>query len=210
MKSKKHHHRKSMRLKGYDYTQAGAYFVTICVNDRRHLLGKITNGEMILNEPGEMVQQIWNEIPENYSGADIDFSVVMPNHFHGIIILTGENVGAPLVGAQDGALEGTNEEKAGTRPAPTNRNFHLSQIVGEFKSLTTNEYITGVKTKNWQRFNKKFWQRNYYDHIIRNEWDLNRIRKYIYYNPLKWEYDRENDNHIPVEEKKKFWNEFLA
>jgi REP element-mobilizing transposase RayT len=219
------HHRKSIRLKGYDYSRAGAYFVTICTKDRRHLLGKIVTGEMVLSPAGEMVEQIWNEIPENYSDVDIDFSVVMPNHFHGIIILKDNDcVGAPLVGAQSIVSESaqsivsesaqsivsesTQDERAGTRPAPT-KAYTLSEIIGEFKSITTHEYTIGVKTKNWHRFNKKFWQPKFYDHIIRNEWDLNRIRKYIYYNPLKWEYDRENQNEIPLKEKKKFWKEFL-
>jgi hypothetical protein len=81
------HHRRSIRLKGYDYSQAGAYFVTICANDRECLFGNVTDGEMRLNDAGRMVQTVWDELPVHYANIDIDISQIMPNHFHGIIIV---------------------------------------------------------------------------------------------------------------------------
>ena len=88
------HHRRSIRLQGYDYTQAGAYFVTVCVQDRECLLGQIVGEEMQLSEAGQMVQSVWDELPDHYPGVDVDEFVVMPNHIHGIILLTDNPVGA--------------------------------------------------------------------------------------------------------------------
>ena len=81
------HHRRSIRLKNYDYSQAGAYYVTICTEDRKCLFGKVADGKMILNAGGQMVQAVWSEMPVNYSGVEIDQFIVMPNHIHGIIVL---------------------------------------------------------------------------------------------------------------------------
>jgi putative transposase len=179
--------RKSIRLRDYDYRQAGAYYVMVCVNNRRCLFGDVGNGEMILNDAGEMVQRVWNEIPRFYDGIDIDYFQIMPNHLHGIIIIVGKHdVGAPLVGAlnNNNNVNGLNYNRAGTRPAPT-----LGEIIGAFKSITTNEYIRKVKSNNWPRFNNRLWQRNFYEHVIRDELGLARIRKYIINNPAQWQED---------------------
>jgi len=191
------HHRRSIRLKGYDYSKAGAYFITICVNQQECLLGEIIERKMILNEAGIMIQNTWEELPIFYSGFDIDAFVVMPNHIHGIIILNA-NIGVSPCAYPLGQPQGV---------APTG--LSLPDIVHRFKTLTTKRYTDGVKTKNWKRFHKRFWQRNYYEHIIRNEFRLNTIRKYIANNPLKWEFDTINPNEIQIEEKKKFWKIFL-
>lgn len=185
------HHRKSIRLKGYDYSQDGAYFVTICAQNRECLFGEIKDGKMILNDAGTFVKECWNETPKRYPIVILDEFVVMPNHFHGIIFIIDERV-----------------DRAGTRPAPTNINGNvgaplvgaqnvvrsqnyptIGNIIGEFKSITTHEYINGVKNKNWQPFEKRLWQRNYYEHIIRTDKSLNEIREYIIDNPANWEKD---------------------
>ncbi len=153
------HHRRSIRLKGYNYSQAGAYFVTICVNQRRSLLGTINNGIMHPSSAGKMVQTIWDEIPSHYQGIALDAFVLMPNHIHGIIILE------------------------------SNTSMKLGDVVHRFKSLTTAKYRHGVYNQQWPAFEKRLWQRNYYEHIIRNEESCNRLREYIKNNPLLWECD---------------------
>ncbi len=167
------HNRKTIRLKGYDYTQTGAYSVTVCEQDRKCLFGDVKNGEMILNDAGCMIETNWNKLSQRFPNIEPDEFIVMPNHIHGIINI----VGAPLVGARNG-------NRAGTRPAPT-----VGDIMGAFKSITTNEYIRNIKYNNWPSFNKRLWQRNFYEHVIRDENDLNRIREYIMTNPAKWEED---------------------
>lgn len=171
------HHRRSIRLKGYDYTQAGAYFITICTQNRLCLFGEVVNGEMRLNEAGAMVQSVWDEIPVFYPGVLTDAFVVMPNHIHGIVVL----VGAPPRGCPNqGQAQG---------PAPT---LSLPDVVHRFKTMTTKRYADGVKRNGWPPFPGRLWQRNYYEHIIRNEESLNRIRQYIADNPARWVQDRDN------------------
>jgi len=166
------HHRRSIRLKDYDYSQAGAYFVTICAHNQRGLFGNIVNGEMKLSSIGKIVQREWNKTPARFPNVELDAFIIMPNHIHGILI-----VGATLVVAHD--------NRAGTRPAPT-----LGKIVGSFKSRCVRKCIQN-------RLNvDKLWQRNYYEHIIRDEKDLNKIREYIINNPITWELDDENPENI--------------
>ena len=165
------HHRRSIRLKGYDYSQAGLYFITICVENRLLLFGHIENGSMILNDAGNMVTTVWNEIPTHYPGFRLHEFVVMPNHFHGII----ETVGA------------------GPRACPNHTSaMSVSDIVHRFKTMSTKRYADGVKAHGWPPFPGRLWQRNYYEHIIRSAQSLNRVREYIVSNPLRWELDREN------------------
>ena len=173
------HHRRSIRLKRYDYSQNGAYFVTICVQNREFLFGKIENGKMILNNAGKMIEKYWREIPEHYPNVILDVFVIMPNHMHGILII--DNVRVPLVGThQKGQPQGI---------APTRKNT-IGDIIGAFKSLTTNEYIRGVKNGKFPPFEKRIWQRNYHEHIIRNEQSLEKIQNYIIHNPQKWQDDK--------------------
>ena len=169
------HHRRSIRLKGYDYSQMGAYYVTIDVQNRAYLFGEIVNYEMVLNEAGKMVHLHWALLPERFQNIELDVYRVMPNHFHGIIVIN-EPVGASLVDALD------------IRPT-------LGDIIDAFKSITTNEYIKGVDNKSWPQFYKLFWQRNYYEHVVRDEKDLNRIRDYIQSNPANWDKDEGNPNY---------------
>jgi len=132
-----------------------------------------------------MVQQCWDEIPEYYPGIEIDAFTVMPNHIHGIVILVGATpCGCP------GSTPQIRDRREGQAQGPAHtankRNLSLPDVIHRLKSLTTKRYADGVKHHAWPSFNKKLWQRNYYEHIIRNEEDLRMIREYIQYNPLRW------------------------
>lgn len=181
------HHRRSVRLKGYNYSQAGWYYITICTQNRRHFLGEVINGNMLLSEAGKMVLQIWNGISTFYKGVETDFIQIMPNHLHGIIHLVGTGQCVCPESPKKNLILLKHNNGQSLRIAPT---YSLPDVVKNFKSITTNYYIKGVKQKNWVPFDKKLWQRNYYEHIIRDENDLNRIRKYIYENPVKWQEDK--------------------
>ena len=157
------HHRRSIRLKGYDYTRPGSYFVTICTHNREHLFGNIVNERMELNPLGQRVHQYWGEIPNHFPHATLDEYVVMPNHVHGIIVME-VNVGA-------------NNYSPRRQPRGTSKT--IGSIIRGFK----------IGVTQWTRQNTDIhtvWQRNYYEHIIRNEAALQRIRQYIINNPLKW------------------------
>ena len=182
--------RRSIRLDSYDYSQSGAYFLTICTQNRGCVFGEIVEGEMEPNDAGGMVQARWDELATRFADLELDEFVVMPNHVHGIIF-----VGAPLVGALPGVDPSeTNDaaKRAGTRPAPTFTKTILGDVVGAFKSITTHDYVIGVKQRCWPPFPGKLWQRNYYEHIIRNDGSLKHIRQYIVENPARWAFDREN------------------
>ena len=172
------HHRRSIRLKNYDYSQAGLYFVTIVTQNREYLFGEITGDEMVLNDAGIMVEKWFNELKNKFPDIQCHTMVVMPNHFHCIV----QNVGADLRVCPDDS-ESNQGEHVGS-PLPV--------VVQWFKTMTTNEYIRGVKNKNWQRFNGKLWQRNYWEHIIRNENEYQQIAEYILQNPKKWAIDKLN------------------
>ncbi len=184
------HHRRSIRLRGYDYSQTGAYFVTVVTQGRNNLFGDILDAEMRLNEAGLMVRATWEGIPYHYDGIVLDAFVVMPNHIHGIIVLVGATPrgrpdrphGGPAPGPDPGQAQG---------PAPT-ASLSLSDVVHRFKTLTTKRYADGVKQHEWPHFPGRLWQRNYYEHIIREEPSLNRIRQYIVDNPARWAVDPEN------------------
>ena len=196
------HHRRSIRLKGYDYSRAGAYFITICTKDRACLFGEVVDGEIQLNDMGHMVYQEWTHLPNRFPNIDLDAFIAMPNHIHGIIVITDvDPVGAGLVPAQPVAQNdhaptpsGAIPSGATTRVAPT-----VGGIVGAFKSITTVRYTHGVIHYGWPPFPGRLWQRNYYEHIIRNEKSLNRIRQYIYKNPARWDMDRNNPHAIESE-----------
>ncbi len=181
------HRRRSLRLAGFDYGREGAYFVTVCTHNRASLFGEIVNGEMQLNDVGRMVATQWRSLSERFSSVQPDAFVVMPNHMHGIIALI--DVGAALVAAQGMAHRINPPRRATTRVAPTKS---LGTVIGAYKSLTTVEYARGVKMLGWSPFAGKLWQRNYYEHIIRNETALSRIRQYIKDNPARWAEDPEN------------------
>ena len=181
------HHRRSIRLKGYDYAQCGCYFITICTQGRENLFGSIQNRVMILNDAGKMIDYQWNNLAGRFTHIELDEYIVMPNHLHGII-----TVGATLVVAQNVVAPNTNNRpniRAGTRPAPTKGTANIGDMVGAFKSITSCEYIEGVKNNHYKSFDGKLWQRNYYEQIIRPETSLRRIQEYIRNNPRQWQQD---------------------
>ena len=162
--------RKSNRLKNHDYSQDGYYyFLTVCTECRMGRFGEIVNGQMQLNDPGQMVLNVWCELPDHFPNIELDECIVMPNHFHGILFAAG----AP---------------RATIKVAPTT----LGKVMGAFKSITTKKYIDGVKRDGWPRFVGRLWQRNYHDNIIRTNESLEKIRDYIINNPGQWDCDSEN------------------
>ena len=179
--------RHSLRLKGYDYSQAGGYFVTLVTQLREPFFGKISEEELKFNDAGRMINIEWESLPERFPNIEVDVFQVMPNHLHGIIIINNPDlVGAGLVPAP--------ARRATTRVAPTPAQTSaptLGRIVGVFKSITTHKYIQGVDEFGWPVFKKRLWQRNYYEHVVRDQTDYERIAGYILSNPLTWEQDEE-------------------
>ena len=275
-----YHRRNSLRLQNYNYKSAGIYFITMCVNQRQCLFGDMENKKLKLNDAGKMIARIFEGLPNYYEGLISDVYAVMPDHFHGILIInrpvraglrarpnerrniymphkrgfmsrenfryynrtkgdqfntkkggdnrdnrlsmkkgwaqrptpTGDQLNAKMRGdnrdnnlsmkkgwAQrptptgdqlNAKMRGDNRDnnlsmKKGwaQRPTPTGDQLSLGDIVGRFKSYTTNQYINGVKYKEWKPFYEKLWQPDYYDRIIRNEKELVAIRQYILRNP---------------------------
>jgi putative transposase len=182
--------RKSIRLKGYDYSQPGAYFVTVVTQGRADLFGQVRGGDMHLNEAGQMVAAIWVSLAKRFPQIELDIYQVMPDHFHGIIVIHDKSVDEKPVGA--GLVPAPS--RATTRVAPTNANINpaLGDIIAAFKSITTLEYIRGVRGLGWAQFYGRLWQRNYFERVIRDEREWDRIRRYIQANPLNWARDRES------------------
>jgi REP element-mobilizing transposase RayT len=177
-------------LKGYDYASPGAYFVTICVRERECALGDVVDGEMALSDAGHIVQACWDDLPNHYPHVQLDVFVIMPNHVHGVIVLVDDDVvGAGLRPAP------TARPAPMTRPAPATvmtKHHGLPEIVRAFKSFS-------ARRVNAMRDNAgaPFWQRGFYEHIVRNERELDAIQRYILDNPLKWALDRDNPENEP-------------
>ena len=148
-------------MKGYDYHQPGAYFITLCTQERAALFGEVMDGAVQPNDAGQMVHDVWEHLPAFFSALEIDAFVVMPNHLHALLVL----------------LE----------PA-----LPIGEVVQRFKMLTTKRYADGVKQQNWPAFPDRLWQRNYYEHIVRNDVALERLRRYVLENPERWASDEEN------------------
>jgi len=223
------HHRRSIRLKGYDYTQQGAYFVTICTHQRNCLFGEIVDGEIKLNTNGEIARGSWLSIPRHFKNVELDEFVIMPNHLHGIIIIESSEVAGEALANQD--FSQLFSEVAGEALANQDFSQLFSEVAGEAlanqdfskqqnlssqcfaPTVYTGETIKingtkpqslaaitqnykSVSTRQINRMNKAkgnvIWQRNYYEHIIRNEEALNNIREYIVNNPINWVKDQEN------------------
>jgi REP element-mobilizing transposase RayT len=160
--------RKLNRLTGFDYSNEGYYFVTICVKDKTEWFGEIKDGRMMLNKYGKIIKNRWVWLPKQYFYIQFDEFVVMPNHFHGILSIGNghDNVG-------------------NARERSLRKMKSLSELIGAFKT-TSSKLIHRTGLLEFQ------WQKSFYDHIIRNEQDLTRVREYIVNNPLKWEEDEEN------------------
>jgi putative transposase len=153
--------------------------VTVCTYLKRSVFGEIVEGETILNHVGLMVKDTWERMPGHYPGCGLDAFVVMPNHFHGIILISAPT---PM-----GQAPGPEQARG---PAPTT--LSLPDLVHRFKSLTTARCRQGVVTRRWHALDGKLWRRNYYEHVIRNDDELEKIREYIATNPVRWETDWEN------------------
>jgi putative transposase len=192
-------HRRSIRLKGYDYTTPGAYFITICTYQRECLFGEIINEVVILNGLGEIVKHAWHDLPNHYSHVFPDQFCIMPNHVHGIIILTDSPVEMDESHGRGGSqtrpydkIGPLNETRPDKEPLsnPGNR-YGLPEVVRAFKSFSSrriNEILDspGVPT----------WQRNYYEHIVRNQRELRAIQEYILANPINWALDQDNPENL--------------
>ena len=194
------HHRRSIRLQGYDYSQNGAYFITLCTHNRECLFGQIQNGQMILNEYGKMVEQCWNNLSNHYDNIELDAYVIMPNHFHGIILITDnvdnvDNVRAirelpihelPRQRKHELPIHELPRQQQKQRQQQR-RKMLLPKIVGRFKTNSAKQINQMRNTPGIS-----VWQRNYYEHIIRDEKSLENIRNYIINNPAKWQDDDYN------------------
>ena len=166
------YNRQSIRLPGYNYASEGAYFITICAKVRQPWFGDVHNGMMQLNDAGRLVDAEWYNLATRFLQIELDAFMIMPDHIHGIISITGDTTPTPASranGLPNGTITGS-----------------IGRIVQAFKSLTTNTYSQRVHELGWQPFPGTLWQRNYYEHIIRNEHELQRIRDYILHNPSRW------------------------
>ena len=172
------HHRRSIRLKGYDYSQPGWYFVTIVTQDREMLFGEIANRQMKLNNAGRIVHAAWEWLVTQYHYVELGAWVIMPNHLHGIIVIVDDCRGG--------------SRTAPTEPTIMKKRKSIGRIIGAFKTVSTKRINQMRNTPG-----AKLWQRNYYEHISRDENDLNRIRKYIIENPMKWPDDKYYAGHHP-------------
>ena len=244
------HHRRSIRLKGYDYSTEGLYFVTICTQNRECLFGEIKNNEMILNDAGRMVEKWYNKTQDKFPDIICHEMIIMPNHFHCIwenvglhgasavgadpcvrpvtnnvqpiennvqpiglnnkhVVDEGGHVGVPQYdtdldtpnniiidkhGGDEGGHTGpplrVNDILDDSDLVENTTGSPLSSVVQWFKTMSTNEYIRGVNQLGWPPFDRKLWQRNYYEHIIRDDVSLQTIAYYIINNPAQWQDDK--------------------
>jgi len=161
------HHRRSIRLKEYNYSQNGAYFITICAYNRKCLFGEIVHDVMVLNNVGLLVRDEWIKSFDIRAEIEMDEYIIMPNHLHGIVFINNWF-----------------DVKKGDRPvAPTGKS--IGSFIAGFKSTVTKQINEIHKT-----YGTPFWQRNYYEHIIRNEKSLEQIREYVVNNPQTWQKDK--------------------
>jgi REP element-mobilizing transposase RayT len=180
------HHRRSIRLQGYDYTQPGAYYVTLCTEARQCLFGDVVKGEMRLNSLGHIAFTCWQAIPEHFPHVELDAFVVMPNHLHGILVISDTLVGA----THASPLHHPNVLSLRKPCGPTPKS--VGAIVGSYKSAVSKGINAICNTEG-----NSIWQRNYYEHISCDEESLHNIRQYIVENPWRWANDPENPQHYP-------------
>jgi len=175
----------SVRLKNWDYSTPGAYFITICTKNRERVFGRVKRGEMILSEIGKIADSHWREIPNHFPSVHLDEFQMMPDHLHGIVIIEPNN-SVFVVETPESGVSTTTIPRITTKTV-TNRNWNpgsLGVIVNQYKRICTIQI-----RKHGYVFE---WQSRFHDHIIRNDAELNRIRKYIRYNPVHWH----NDGHF--------------
>lgn len=186
------HHRRSTRLKNYDYTTPGAYFITICTHQRECLFGEIVDREMQLNRLGVVVAAHWKNLPKYHPRLRLDEFVVMPNHVHGIMFLTDPFVGAGFSDHLDGLTDNTLAKPAPTDAALPTQGHSISEITRGFKTFSSRQ-INQIRRAQ----GVPVWQRNYYDRIIRDEISLQQIRQYIVNNPPSWQQDQLHPDRLP-------------
>jgi putative transposase len=183
-----YHNRRSIRLRGYDYSRPGYYFVTICIQDRNQkLFGNIVDGKMALNQIGEAVRFCWNGLPDHFNNIRLDEFIIMPNHFHGIIVICN-----PVEGAGSSRPQGSSRPTVFLRAAIDDKNKQgrddraptLGKMVAFFKYQSTKQ-INVMRQSGVE----KIWQRNYYDTIVKDEKAVCHIQQYIRNNPENWSLD---------------------
>ena len=193
------HHRRSIRLRNRDYSRAGAYFITLCVENREHLFGDVVDGEMRLNEPGKWADECISVLPQRFPDLFVDTHVIMPNHVHMVAVIRDD----PVVGTAVGAIHELPLRELPVRYSPplesplidpeirrlTRRAMLIPKMIGYYR-------MNVAKQINQMRGTPgvPVWQRNYYERIIRNDDELNRVREYIRDNPRKWLLDSENSD----------------
>jgi putative transposase len=168
-RSKKTHDRRSLRLAGWDYSSNGAYFVTVSTWDRHQLFGQVVNGNVHLNETGRLVADTWQWLGHQYSHVCVDEWCVMPNHLHGILVLSGDE---------------HDSGRGGSRTAPTSKRKPVGRLIGAFKTVSTKQINLRRQTPG-----ARVWQRDFWEHIVRDDAEMDRIRQYIKDNPANWETD---------------------
>lgn len=183
MPSRKQNNRRSIRLRDFDYSSPGEYFITICTQNRKCLFGKIIDGEMESNEIGIIARKFWQQIPDRYENVNLDAFVVMPNHIHGIIGIEYSLESRPAGVIHELPLQIDDRENY----RKSRRKMYLPKIIGWYKMNVSKQ--SNIILDNT---GDRFWQRNYYEHIIRNEKSLHQIRDYILNNPASW---KEDQNH---------------
>ena len=207
------HNRKSIRLKGYDYSNSGMYYNTICCRNKIYRFGNIVNGKMFLNEFGEIAYDEWLKLPKRFNNIELDIFQIMPNHMHSILIIN-DNISENIAGVNTAPKNALNFNYwVGVNPARTpaltdanNKSIYLGDIIGAYKSLVSNKCLEIFKIRN--EMMGKLWHRNYWEHIIRNEKSYNRIVEYIKNNPMNWSDDKFNSELISNFDLKNFKDDF--
>ncbi|MFA6008520.1 MAG: transposase [Desulfobacteraceae bacterium] len=177
MKTINNQNRKSIRFNNYNYAKNGTYFITLCTQNREHTFGTITNRTMILNDLGSFVQKTWHDLPNHNPSVDLNAFVIMPNHIHGVVVIESKRADMGHFGT-------------GLEPGPTHG---LTEIVRQLKTFSSKRINQFRQTPGIQ-----VWQRNYFEHIIRNDEEWNSVREYIMFNPAKWDEDVENEQRIII------------
>lgn len=203
------HHRRSVRLKEYNYSEPGAYFVTLCAFQRECLFGDTVDSEMLINPFGEIVRDCWQRIPNHFPNVDMDEFIVMPNHFHAILWIT-QSVGAKQVSPASPAFESDSRSAFGgdsnqgeadvafASPLRESFSLPLGTFPGSLGAILQNFKSVSTRKINKLRNNSgcPVWQRNYYERVIRVEKELSAAREYIQNNPQKWDLDKNNPKNI--------------
>jgi REP element-mobilizing transposase RayT len=185
------HHRRSIRLKGYDYRQAGGYFVTLVAQGREMLFGEVVNGEMVLNNFGKIVAETWQWLEMQYPYVALGEWVIMPNHFHGIIFIMDDDGRG---GSRTAPTTNPQPVPANPQPIPdAAKRKPLGRLIGAFKTVSTKHINIARHTEG-----ATVWQRDFYEHILRNETELDHITSYIESNPARWADDNDDPEHAPI------------